>query len=184
MYRLLSFKKSDSSWVKPATSATQQCIATAQYPETETAITSLHSGWAEQSPEMWWEHTIQAIKKLNASKKFNAGDIVAIGISYQMHGLVIVDKQQKVLRDSIIWCDSRAVEIGENAFNAIGEEICATSLLNSPGNFTESKLGWIKNNEPEIYQQVDKMMLPGDFIEMKFTGEITTASSALSEGIL
>lgn len=170
--------------VSAVDAATQQCIATAQYPETETAITSLHSGWAEQSPEMWWEHTIQAIKKLNASKKFNAADIVAIGISYQMHGLVIVDKQQKVLRDSIIWCDSRAVEIGENAFNAIGENICSSHLLNSPGNFTASKLGWIKNNEPEIYKQIDKMMLPGDFIAMKFTGEITTTSSALSEGIL
>ncbi|HEY8661304.1 MAG TPA: FGGY family carbohydrate kinase [Hanamia sp.] len=164
--------------------ATQQCVATAQYPETENPITSLQSGWAEQSPEMWWEHTVQAIKKLNNYKKFDSKNIVAIGISYQMHGLVVVDKQQNVLRDSIIWCDSRSVQIGENAFNEIGEEICSSCLLNSPGNFTASKLAWVKNNEPEIYKQVDKIMLPGDFIAMKLTGEITTTSSALSEGIL
>ena len=164
--------------------ATQQCIATAQYPDTETPITSLQSGWAEQSPRMWWDHTVEAIRKLNTSGKFNSPDIEAIGISYQMHGLVVVDKQQKVLRDSIIWCDSRAVEIGENAFKKIGEDICSTCLLNSPGNFTASKLSWVKNNEPEIYKQIDKIMLPGDFIAMKLTGEITTTSSALSEGIL
>ena len=162
----------------------QQCVASAQYPGTETPITSLQSGWAEQSPEMWWEHTVQAIQKLNATKKFNPADIVAIGISYQMHGLVVVDSQQKALRDSIIWCDSRAVEIGENAFQKIGETVCSSCLLNSPANFTASKLSWIKNNEPEIYEQIDKMMLPGDFIAMKLTGEITTTISALSEGIL
>ncbi|MEP6583178.1 MAG: FGGY family carbohydrate kinase [Ginsengibacter sp.] len=164
--------------------ATQQCIATAQYPETETPITSLQPGWAEQSPSMWWDHTVQAIQNLNATGKFNAADIEAIGISYQMHGLVIVDKNQKVLRDSIIWCDSRAVEIGDNAFSKIGADTCSSCLLNSPGNFTASKLSWVKENEPEIFKQVDKIMLPGDFIAMKLTGEITITSSALSEGIL
>jgi xylulokinase len=162
----------------------QLSIAAAQFPGTENPITSLQSGWAEQSPEMWWEQTVQAILKLNNSKKFDPKDIAAIGISYQMHGLVVVDKNQHVLRDSIIWCDSRAVEIGQNAFNAIGENICSSSLLNSPGNFTASKLGWVKNNEPEIYQKIDKIMLPGDFIAMKLTGKITTSASALSEGIL
>jgi xylulokinase len=164
--------------------ASQKCIATAQYPETETPITSLQSGWAEQSPEMWWDHTVQAIRELNTSKKYNPKDISAIGISYQMHGLVVVDKEQKVLRDSIIWCDSRAVETGEKAFNTIGEEICSSCLLNSPGNFTASKLGWVKNNEPQLYNKIDKIMLPGDFIAMKLTGQITTSASALSEGIL
>ena len=162
---------------------TQKSVASAQYPETENAITSLQSGWAEQSPEMWWEQTVQAIKKLVAANKFDPNKIAAIGISYQMHGLVVVDKNQKVLRDAIIWCDSRAVEIGDLAFNNIGAETCSSCLLNSPGNFTASKLGWVKNNEPEIYKQVDKIMLPGDFIAMKLTGEITTTSSALSEGI-
>jgi xylulokinase len=162
---------------------TQKSVASAQYPDTENPIISLQSGWAEQSPEMWWEHTVQAIKKLLATNKFEPKNIAAIGISYQMHGLVIVDKTQKVLRDAIIWCDSRAVEIGENAFNRIGEETCSSCLLNSPGNFTASKLAWVKKNEPEIYKQIDKIMLPGDFIAMKLTGEITTTSSALSEGI-
>ncbi len=164
--------------------ATQKSIATAQYPDTENEITSLQSGWAEQSPEMWWEQTVMAIRNLNNSNKFDSKDIAAIGISYQMHGLVVVDKNQKVLRDSIIWCDSRAVEIGENAYNAIGTESCSSCLLNSPGNFTASKLGWVKNNEPETYRQIDKIMLPGDFIAMKLTGQINTTSSALSEGIL
>lgn len=162
----------------------QQCIATAQYPDTETPITSLQSGWAEQSPQTWWKHTVSAIRELNDSKKFNSKDIVAIGISYQMHGLVVVDRDQNVLRDSIIWCDSRAVETGEDAFNVIGENICSSCLLNSPGNFTASKLGWVKNNEPDIYKRVDKAMLPGDFISMKLTGKITTSASALSEGVL
>ncbi|HEY5368396.1 MAG TPA: FGGY family carbohydrate kinase [Hanamia sp.] len=162
---------------------TQKTVATAQCPETENPITSLRSGWAEQSPEMWWGQVVQAIQKLVSDHKFDPKEIAAIGISYQMHGLVLVDKNQKVLRDSIIWCDSRAVEIGAEALNEIGEEICASSLLNSPGNFTASKLAWVKNNEPEIYNQIDKIMLPGDFISMKLTGEITTSSSALSEGI-
>ncbi|MEP6596063.1 MAG: FGGY family carbohydrate kinase [Ginsengibacter sp.] len=163
--------------------ATQQCMASAQYPETETAITSLQTGWAEQSPEMWWQHTIEAITKANASGSYDSKQIAAIGISYQMHGLVLVDKEQNVLRDSIIWCDSRAVEIGETAFKLIGAETCSSCLLNSPGNFTASKLAWVKNNEPEVYEKIYKMMLPGDFIAMKLTGDITTTSSALSEGI-
>ena len=163
---------------------TQKCIASAQYPETESAITSLQTGWAEQSPDMWWQHTLQAIAKVNNSKKYDPQLIAAIGISYQMHGLVLVDAEHRVLRDSIIWCDSRAVEIGENAFNTIGADTCSSCLLNSPGNFTASKLSWVKSNEPEIYKKAYKMMLPGDFIAMKFTGDITTTSSALSEGIL
>jgi len=162
---------------------TQQCITTVQYPDTETGITSLQKGWAEQSPEMWWEHVQQAILKAHATKKYNSKDIIAIGIAYQMHGLVCVDKNQQVLRDSIIWCDSRAVEIGNKAFDAIGHEKSLQHLLNSPGNFTAAKLAWVKENEPEKYALIDKIMLPGDFIAMKLTGEITTSISSLSEGI-
>jgi xylulokinase len=162
---------------------TAQCLASVQYPETEVPITSLQTGWAEQSPETWWQHTIQAIKKLNATGGFSPLQIKAIGIAYQMHGLVLVDKDQQVLRDAIIWCDSRAVETGNAAFEKIGPGKCLSSLLNSPGNFTASKLAWVKNNEPGIYEKVDKMMLPGDFIAMKLTGSITTTRSALSEGI-
>lgn len=162
---------------------TQQSIASAQYPEEETTITSLQTGWAEQSPETWWQNIKGAIKKVNATGKFDPQNIAAIGIAYQMHGLVLVDKQQKVLRDSIIWCDSRAVETGNAAFKKIGEERSLSTLLNSPGNFTASKLSWVKENEPGIFDRSFKMMLPGDFAAMKLTGEITTTSSALSEGI-
>ena len=164
--------------------ATQQCIASAQYPETEASIITPQPGWAEQSPDLWWEHVKQAILKCNASNAYNPKDITAIGIAYQMHGLVLVDKDQKVLRNSIIWCDSRAIPLGEKACTEIGEQKCLSQLLNSPGNFTASKLAWVKENEPEIYERIDKVLLPGDFISMKFTGETTTTAAALSEGIL
>ncbi|MGZ3751420.1 MAG: xylulokinase [Mucilaginibacter sp.] len=163
--------------------ATQNAIASAQYPDNESPILAPQPGWAEQSPDMWWQQVQQAIQLCNNSGQYNPHDISAIGIAYQMHGLVVVNKDQQVLRDSIIWCDSRAVEIGNKAFAAIGEKKCLTHLLNSPGNFTASKLAWVKENEPGIYDQVDKVMLPGDFIAMKLTGEITTSVSALSEGI-
>ena len=162
---------------------TQNCVATAQYPDTETGITSHQKGWAEQSPDMWWENVQQAILKANATKKYNPADIKAIGIAYQMHGLVCVDKQQRVLRDSIIWCDSRAVEIGNRAFDTIGHERSLKHLLNSPGNFTAAKLAWVKENEPATFALIDKIMLPGDFIAMKLTGDITTSVAALSEGV-
>jgi xylulokinase len=163
--------------------STQKSVATAQYPEEETEIKAVQPGWAEQSPIDWWHNTQQAILKLISSAAFDPKEIKAIGIAYQMHGLVVVDKNQEVLRDSIIWCDSRAVELGEKAFDAIGHEKSLGSLLNSPGNFTASKLAWVKNNEPAIYSKIDKVMLPGDFIAMKLTGQITTSISALSEGI-
>ncbi|MFT3843739.1 MAG: FGGY family carbohydrate kinase [Lacibacter sp.] len=162
---------------------TQQSIVSVSYPETESEIISKQSGWAEQSPDMWWEHVQQAILKANATKKFNPKDIGAIGISYQMHGLVAVDKSGEVLRDSIIWCDSRAVEIGNKAFDEIGPSCCLQHLLNSPGNFTASKLAWVKQNEPELYAKIDKIMLPGDYIALKFTGSTTTSISSLSEGV-
>lgn len=162
---------------------TQQCVASAHYPESEADIISIHPGWAEQSPDQWWENVKQAILKCHSQEKYNPADIGAIGIAYQMHGLVLVNKQQHVLRNAIIWCDSRAVEIGNRAFQAIGEERCLASLLNSPGNFTASKLAWVKENEPAIYQQIHRVMLPGDFIAMKLTGDISTSVSSLSEGI-
>jgi xylulokinase len=158
-------------------------IVSASYPETENDIICLKPGWAEQSPGMWWDHVQQAILKANASGKYNPADIAAIGISYQMHGLVCIDKDQQVLRDSIIWCDSRAVELGNAAFDAIGHSRSLEHLLNSPGNFTAGKLAWVKQNEPGVYERIDKIMLPGDFIAMKFTGICTTSISALSEGI-
>jgi len=168
--------------------STQQCIVTVSYPDTENAIISHQNGWAEQSPLMWWEQVQAGIVKLHQAAKlarpsYNANDISAIGIAYQMHGLVLVDKNKKVLRDSIIWCDSRAVPYGEKAFDTIGHEKCLSHLLNSPGNFTAAKLAWVKENEPAVYSQIHTIMLPGDFIAMMLTGEITTSIAALSEGI-
>lgn len=162
---------------------TQQTIYSTNFPETEREIKSVKHGFAEQDPNQWWEDVKMVIKKIVASKSCNTKNIAAIGIGYQMHGLVCVDKNNEVLRDSIIWCDSRSVEIGEKAFESIGQEKCLTHLLNSPGNFTASKLSWVKQNEPEIYNRIYTILLPGDFIAMKFTGEITTTISALSEGI-
>jgi xylulokinase len=169
--------------VSVVNSVTQAVIASAQYPEHESPIIALKTGWAEQSPDMWWQQTGQAISLCHKKGGYDPKDIAAIGIAYQMHGLVLVDKDHHVLRNSIIWCDSRAVEIGDKAFEDIGHETCLSHMLNSPGNFTASKLAWVKQNEPEIYDQVDKIMLPGDYIAMKLTGEITTSASAMSEGI-
>ena len=162
---------------------TKQEIVSAQYPDVEAEISSPQKGWAEQDPEMWWKNTKEAIKRVVASGKFDAQKIASIGISYQMHGLVMVDKNQQVLRPSIIWCDSRAVAYGDEAFEKIGSTKALSALLNSPGNFTAAKLAWVKANEPEVYEKCDKIMLPGDFIAMKMSGVISTTNSSLSEGI-
>ncbi len=156
----------------------------ATFPKTEMAIIAAKPDWAEQHPGTWWDAAVSATKEILAESKVDPADIKAIGISYQMHGLVVVDKDQEVLRPSIIWCDSRAVEIGDKAFNEVGQEVCLQKLLNSPGNFTAAKLKWVKDNEPEIYGKIYKFMLPGDYIAMKLTGEITTTTGGISEGIL
>ncbi len=164
--------------------ATQQTIASAQYPEAERKIISLKPGWAEQNPERWWQDVKEAIKKLHRSGSYNTNDIGAIGISYQMHGLVLIDKHGNLLRNSIIWCDSRAVPYGEKAANAIGIEKCLTMFLNTPGNFTAAKLAWVKENEPAIFEKIDKLLLPGDYISYRLTRQVTTTAAALSEAIL
>ncbi len=163
---------------------TGEVLASATVPDREMEIIAKKTGWAEQHPETWWENCITAAQKIKAATNFTAGDVRAIGISYQMHGLVLVDNRNQVLRPAIIWCDSRAVEIGRKALKSIGEKKCLAQLLNSPGNFTASKLKWVKDNEPKIFSKIYKMMLPGDFIAMKMTGEIRTTPSGLSEGIM
>ncbi len=163
---------------------TGQVLAAATSPDKELEIVAKQSDWAEQDPAVWWEHVKTATKKIQVQADFDAGDVHAIGISYQMHGLVVVDKNKQVLRPSIIWCDSRAVQIGEQAATDIGREKCLKKLFNLPGNFTASKLKWVMENEPKVYSQIHKMMLPGDYIAMKMTGDIKTTPSGLSEGIM
>lgn len=164
--------------------ANQQLIYSTSFPEVENEISSPQPGFAEQEPEHWWYCVKQAILKANSSGLYDPKNIGAIGISYQMHGLVVLDKESRVLRPSIIWCDSRATPYGEKAYEALGESFCQSHYLNSPGNFTASKLAWVKDNQPEIFEQIHHVLLPGDFISAKFTGNFTTTASALSEGIL
>jgi len=163
---------------------TGKVLASATSPDKELEIIAKEIGWAEQHPDTWWEHVVKATKQIKAETAFDARDVAAIGISYQMHGLVCVDKNKEVLRPSIIWCDSRAVEIGEQAARDIGPEKCLKQLFNLPGNFTASKLKWVKENEPDLYAKIERIMLPGDYIAMKMTGEIKTTASGLSEGIM
>ncbi len=152
-------------------------------PDTEMEIASPRPGWAEQDPETWWKSVLACLEKIK-STGVRLEDIEAVGISYQMHGLVVVGKDLRPLRPSIIWCDSRAVETGEKAFDAIGHDLCLKRFMNSPGNFTASKLAWVKKNEPGTYKKIYKFMLPGDYIALKLSGMATTTASGLSEGIL
>lgn len=174
-----------SSSIKAALVETEsgKSIGVVQEPKEEMGMLAQKNGWAEQEPLDWWLHICNAIKSLQKKYNINKTQIKGIGISYQMHGLVLVDKNGNPLRKSIIWCDSRAVATGNKAFEEIGEDTCATQLLNSPANFTASKLKWVKENEPEIYNQIYKFMLPGDFVAYKFSNTINTTISGLSEGV-
>ena len=160
-----------------------QCAASAFFPEKEAPIIAVKAGWAEQEPESWWQYAKQALHKVMADTGANGDDIKAVGISYQMHGLVCVDRNLKPLRPAIIWCDSRAVPYGERAFRELGEEGCLSHLLNSPGNFTAAKLAWVKENEPELFEKIYKIMLPGDYLAMRLSGVVNTTVSGLSEGM-
>ncbi|MEI6864846.1 FGGY family carbohydrate kinase [Flavicella sp.] len=175
-----------SSSVKVAIveASTGKKIASVNEPKNEMEINALHTDWAEQNPDTWWKYACIASKRAIKEANIDSSLISGVGISYQMHGLVVVDKEGKSLRDAIIWCDSRAVEIGNIAFEKIGKETCTTKLLNSPGNFTASKLKWVRDNEPDLYAKIHKFMLPGDYIAYKLTGVFTTTKNGLSEGIL
>lgn len=161
-----------------------KCVASDFCPKSEAPIKCLKPGWAEQDPESWWQYVKEVTKMVLAESKVNPADIKAIGFSYQMHGLVCVDENFKVLRDSIIWCDSRGVPYGEKAFKDIGEEHCLSHLLNSPGNFTAAKLQWIKDNEPATFSRIMKVMLPADYVAWKMTGRLVTTPEGLSEYML
>ncbi len=162
---------------------TGQSVASAFNPKREMEITAKKTGWAEQDPESWWSNLKLSTNEVLQNAEIDSGSIKAIGISYQMHGLVMVDKNLEILRSSIIWCDSRAVEVGEKALLQLGKDRCLAHLLNSPGNFTASKLKWVIDNEPETFENAYKIMLPGDYIAMRLTGEVNTTISGLSEGI-
>lgn len=174
-----------SSFIKASLidAQSQRHLGTASVPEQEMMMISHQVGWAEQDPDQWWTYIKQAIKKIIQQTGINGQEITAIGISYQMHGLVLIDRAGKTLRPSIIWCDSRAVSIGDMAFDDLGEKYCLKHLLNSPGNFTASKLRWVIQNEPQLAEQIRYFLLPGDFINFKLTGEINTTIPALSEGM-
>lgn len=175
-----------SSSVKAALVETQtgRIAASAFYPKKEMPINAPQAGWAEQDPDMWWQNLKLATADVLQQTGAKGEDVEAVGISYQMHGLVLVGRDQKPLRPAIIWCDSRAVPYGERALRDLGEDYCLSHLLNSPGNFTASKLAWVRENQPDIFNKVFRFMLPGDYIAMRLTGEMQTTLSGLSEGIL
>lgn len=175
-----------SSFVKAAIVDVERgnVVASASYPDEEMPISSPELGWAEQDPEMWWRAVVGATRLVASRSSISLQEIRALGISYQMHGLVLVDRDGRLLRPSIIWCDSRATEIGRKAFTDIGEATCLKEMLNSPGNFTASKLRWVKTHEPAIYEKAYKAFLPGDYIAFRLSGEFKTTASGLSEGIL
>jgi xylulokinase len=160
-----------------------KCVASAFFPEKEAPIKAVKAGWAEQEPDSWWQYAKQSLQKIMADGQVKGEEIVAIGISYQMHGLVCIDRDLKPLRPAIIWCDSRAVPYGERAFNELGAEKCLSHLLNSPGNFTAAKLAWVKENEPDLFNNIYKVMLPGDYLAMRLSGVPNTTVSGLSEGM-
>ena len=174
-----------SSSIKAALVETSsgKSVSIVSEPDVEMEMLALENGWAEQHPDDWWKHICAATKRLISENNIDPAEITGIGISYQMHGLVIVDKEGKPLRQSIIWCDSRAVDIGQKAFDDLGNVKCSEQLLNSPANFTASKLRWVQQNEPEIYAQIDKFMLPGDYIAYKLSDTICSTIGNLSEGI-
>ncbi len=157
-----------------------RAIAEVREPSQEMPMKSLQAGWAEQDPEMWWQYTCEAIEKITS--QLETSDILSIGLAHQMHGLVLVDQQGNLLRDAIIWCDSRAVPYGSLLADHIGTKQCLDSMLNLPGNFTASKLAWIREHEPDIYKKIACVMLPGDYICYRLTGELSTTAGNLSEG--
>ena len=163
---------------------TGRVVGSGSAPQQEAPIMALRNGWAEQNPDDWWAYMKEALKKALSEARMDVHDICAIGITYQMHGLVLVDKDLQVLRPAIIWCDSRAVPYGEQAFDALGHHYCLEHLLNSPGNFTAAKLVWVRENEPAIFDAVYKMMLPGDYVAMRMTGEVRTTLPGLSEAMM
>ncbi len=138
-------------------------------------------GWAEQNPEDWWKACVEGIKDVIKNSGVSCNDIKGIGLSGQMHGLVLVDENNQVIRNSIIWCDQRTEKECEYITEKIGRE----RLISITGNpamtgFTLSKLLWVRNNEPENYKKIKKILLPKDYIRFRLTNVFATEVSDAS----
>ena len=150
--------------------------ATIEYP-----LYQPQNGYAEQDPDDWWNAAAGTIKMVLEKSGVARADVKGIGISGQMHGLVMLDKDGKVIRRSIIWCDQRTakecVEITEKVGAKRLIEITANPALTG---FTASKILWVRNNEPENYARCAKILLPKDYVRYKLTGEFATEVSDAS----
>ncbi len=137
------------------------------------------NGWAEQNPLDWYNAAVETIKYV--SSKVDPSDIKGLGISGQMHGLVMLDERGDVIRPSIIWCDQRTGEECEDMTRLIGKErlieITANPALTG---FTASKIMWVKKHEPENYAKCRHILLPKDYVRYKLTGEFATEVSDAS----
>lgn len=175
-----------SSFIKAALydAGSGSVAARASWPDREMPVDVPAPGHAEQDPELWWEGVRQLCVQLQARAGGAMQAVQAIGIAYQMHGLVLVDREIRPVRPAIIWCDSRAAEIGRQAGKDLGAVLCNTRLLNSPGNFTASKLFWVKQNEPAVFARAYRLLLPGDFLAARLTGRMATTPGGLSEAVL
>lgn len=162
----------------------KKTIRVVSAPDREMPIDSPDRGFAEQDPEMWWKYVCRCSNMLMEHHPEAKNRIGAIGLTYQMHGLVLTDDEGKVLRSSVIWCDSRAVSTGRELEEKLDANAFLGSHYNVPGNFTFSKLRWVQKHQPDIFEQSEKFMLPGDYIAFRMTGEIRTSYTGLSEAIL
>lgn len=163
--------------------ATGKPAGSASAPSTDMLISAPRPGWAEQDPQQWWAELVAATTKLREATGYRPEEIAAVGIAYQMHGLVCLGHDGQVLRPAILWCDSRAVQTGARASEVIGDAYCQRHLFNSPGNFTAAKLGWVRDNEPAVFAKVARILLPGEWLAFRLTGRAVTTASGLSEGV-
>jgi xylulokinase len=135
-------------------------------------MSSRRFGWAEQSPEDWWRAACQAIRECLAKTSVSAAEVSAIGLTGQMHGLVLLDAQDRVVRPAIIWCDQRT----EQECRDITQRVGAERLIELTANpaltgFTLPKIWWVRRHEPELWARVRSLMLPKDYVRFRLTGE-------------
>lgn len=139
------------------------------------------NGWAEQNPKDWWEATVQSIQYIIAHGGINTEYITGLGIAGQMHGLVMLDEQNEVIRPAIIWCDQRTVKECAQITKIVGRQRLIDLTANpAMTGFTAAKILWVRNNEPEQYRKCRHILLPKDYIRYKLTGEFVTDVSDAS----